>query len=432
MKRRVLLLLAAVLALLMTACDMLSYLPFGSTVETVNPYSKVIPDELSYSEGYTPIESTYSYQALTSESERVLYQRLMEILYDISSEKDETSGRYPMPEIELKGYPMREAQMRTALKAVTDDHPEIFWTTGTIGFYADDSMTVVQLYSSYSPDEVKVCLDAVRAEANAFYATVPDGLSEYERELMVHDYLIDHVEYDKNVDLEVTSNNDPDIYTVYGALVNRVAVCEGYARSFQMLMNGLGVECVGVMGKSQNQMHIWNAVKLGSGWYNVDATWDDQEQTYAHYLYFNIDDDLLYQDHELSPMVSDMSDAAINGDEGEFSAEVMNLFAPACTDSTMGYYYRELPHLADYGGEEIKSGLLYTAQAQEPYFVFYVDEVLDYNEAISLLFADYPQYFFDYANAVNNYLYDYSIDTSNMSYFIREPNRIVAVELYYY
>ena len=43
-----------------------------------------------------------------------------------------------------------------------------------------------------------------------------------------------------------------------------------------------------------------------------------------------------------------------------------------------------------------------------------------------------PQYFFGYLNAVNNTLPDYSIDSSNASYYTHEKSRIVAVELHYY
>ena len=211
-----------------------------------------------------------------------------------------------------------------------------------------------------------------------------------------------------------------------------MTVCEGYARSFQMLMNGLGIDCVGVMGESSDQMHIWNSVKLGDNWYNVDATWNDREEPYARYLYFNINDDELYSDHTLSPMFDELSDSEINGEEGKYSASVMNLFVPECHDRQMGYYYRESPHLNDFEGADVKVGLLTSAQKQEDYFVFYIEESLDYHEAVSQLFTEYPQYFFGYLNAVNNTLPDYSIDSSNASYYTHEKSRIVAVELHYY
>ena len=435
MKKYMFAALCVILAVLLSSCALLDYLPTAKVIrpeDSANPYLQVVPDEVSYSVGYDPVQSTYSYEALPLEGEKQLYEKLLDNCYDISPDKSEDIDRYPTPQIKLDGYSLSEAEVRTAAKALTDDHPEIFWLTGTIGYYGNVETTIVQLYSSYSPEEVDHRVNAVRAAANDFYETVPDGLSDYEREKMVHDYLLDHLEYDKNVDTIDFDNNDPDIYTVYGALVNGLTVCEGYARSFQMLLNGLGVDCVGVIGESTGQLHIWNCVRLGDNWYNVDATWNDREESYARYICFNVTDDYLADDHTLSPMYDALSDDEINGLEGDFSASVMNLFVPACTDGQMGYYYLESPHLADFQGEDVKVGLLTSAERQDEYFVFYIDESLDYRSTVTQLFTDYPQYFFGYLNAVNNTLPDYSIDSSNASYYMHEKSRIVAVALHYY
>ena len=427
-----------ILLILLTGClcscslsDILPTVQFPQrTTETVTPYKEVKPDNLTYSEGYQPVTSTYSYDALPKEGEKLLYNKILENCYDISP--DPTEGRYPMPRIELNGYSLSEAEVRTTSKALTDDHPEIFWLTGTIGYYSDESMTAIQTYSNFSPEEVGTRVSAMRSAANAFYTSVPDGLSAFEREVMVHDFLIDHVEYDKNVDTINLDNNNPDTYTAYGALVNKVSVCEGYVRAFQMLLNGLGVECVGVIGESQNQMHIWNAVKLDGSWYYVDPTWDDQEQTYARHLYCNVNEEYLLEDHTISPLFTSLDADEINGITGEYSASVMNIYIPECTDDSMGYYKQKTPHLRDYDAADVKSGMLTAAQRQEEYFVFYVEDGLDFQTVITDLFVDYPQHFFTYINAVNNSLSDYSVDESNIGYFTHERSRIIAVELHYY
>lgn len=434
MKKRLTILLLILLTGCLCSCSLSDILPTVQfpqrTTETVTPYKEVKPDNLTYSEGYEPVTSTYSYDALPKEGEKLLYNKILDNCYDISP--DPTEDRYPMPRIELNGYSLSEAEVRTTSKALTDDHPEIFWLTGTIGFYTDESMTVIQTYSNFSPEEVGTRVSAMRSAANAFYTSVPDGLSAFEREVMVHDFLIDHVEYDKNVDTINLDNNNPDTYTAYGALVNKVSVCEGYVRAFQMLLNGLGVECVGVIGESQNQMHIWNAVKLDGSWYYVDPTWDDQEQTYARHLYCNVNKDYLLEDHTISPLFTSLDADEINGITGEYSASVMNIYIPECTDDSMGYYKQKTPHLRDYDAADVKSGMLTAAQQQEEYFVFYVEEGLDFQTVITDLFVDYPQHFFTYINAVNNSLSDYSVDESNIGYFTHERSRIVAVELHYY
>ncbi len=434
MKKRWMIILLILLTGCLCSCSLSDILPTiqfpQRTTETVTPYKEVKPDNLTYSEGYEPVTSTYSYDALPKEGEKLLYNRILENCYDISP--NPTEDRYPMPRIELNGYSLSEAEVRTTSKALTDDHPEIFWLTGTIGFYADESMTAIQTYSNFSPEEVGTRVSTMRSAANAFYTSVPDGLSAFEREVMVHDFLIDHVEYDKNVDTINLDNNNPDTYTAYGALVNRVSVCEGYVRAFQMLLNGLGVECVGVIGESQNQMHIWNAVNLDGSWYYVDPTWDDQEETYARHLYCNVNEDYLIEDHTISPLFTTLEEDEINGVTGEYSASVMNIYIPECTDDIMGYYKQKTPHLRDYDAADVKSGMLTAAQQQEEYFVFYVEDDLDFQTVITDLFVEYPQHFFTYINAVNNSLSDYSVDESNIAYFTHERGRIVAVELHYY
>ena len=100
-----------------------------------------------------------------------------------------------------------------------------------------------------------------------------EGKSDYQKILIIHDYLVDNVTYDETV----SKNN---IYNMYGALVNKEAVCEGYAKAFQYLMQQIGIESVIIIGSATDsdeniQNHAWNYVKLNNTWYAVDVTWDD-------------------------------------------------------------------------------------------------------------------------------------------------------------
>lgn len=97
------------------------------------------------------------------------------------------------------------------------------------------------------------------------------GYSDYEKIRMVHDWLIEEVEYDSTAE---------EPYSISGALTEGKAVCEGYARSFKYLMDGLGVPCVLISGtgtnsKGETESHAWNYVLLDGEWYAIDVTWDD-------------------------------------------------------------------------------------------------------------------------------------------------------------
>ena len=99
------------------------------------------------------------------------------------------------------------------------------------------------------------------------------GKSDYDKIKIIHDYLIDSIEYEN----DLTQNN---VYDIYGALVQKRCVCEGYAKAFQYLMNEMGIENTIVIGigtnsKNETENHAWNYVKLDGEWYAVDVTWDD-------------------------------------------------------------------------------------------------------------------------------------------------------------
>lgn len=438
MKKLITAVLVAFILAAMCSCSIMDILPEGLiTRKVIEPQAKkeyltVEPDALSYTKGYEPISPKHSYEALPKESEQTLYEGLMSVYYDISDEMNKEAGLYPMPQVRVDAA-LTEAEVRTVIKAIYDDNPELFWTSGTVGYYSSGEETVVQLYSKYSPKEIDDKLAVLHKAANSFYATVPDGLSEYERELLVHDFIVDLVDYDKDVDPVNTDRNDPDIYTVYGALVNKLAVCEGYARAFQLLLNGIGVDCVSISGYAgESELHMWNAVGFNDKWYAVDVTWDDSDAFVYKYAFFNLTTEQMAYDHEPSPMFTELTEDEINGLEGDINCDVMNMFVPECSDNSMGYYYRTAPRFTDYNGDGIESTLLTAALARDETYIFYVDDKFDFEEVTSNLFINYPQYFFDYIKNVNNNISNYSIDSSHIGYFPYKNLRIIAVELKYY
>ena len=95
----------------------------------------------------------------------------------------------------------------------------------------------------------------------------------YDNIKLVHDYLVESIEYDQTV-------SQTNIYDIYGALVKKESVCEGYAKSFKYLMDSVEIPCVIVAGEGTNsegstENHAWNYVELDGKWYAIDCTWDD-------------------------------------------------------------------------------------------------------------------------------------------------------------
>ncbi len=98
---------------------------------------------------------------------------------------------------------------------------------------------------------------------------------DYENIKIIHDYLVENIEYNQNYESAGANS-----YSIYGALIQKEAVCEGYAKSFKYLVNAAGIECELVQGTATNsegvtEKHQWNSVYLDGNWYYVDVTWDD-------------------------------------------------------------------------------------------------------------------------------------------------------------
>ena len=117
---------------------------------------------------------------------------------------------------------------------------------------------------------------------------------------IVHDYLVDTIEYDGDA--------GSNIYNIYGALVSRKSVCEGYARTFKYILDDLGIPCIIVCGVGTNtngetEKHAWNYVYLNNNWYAVDVTWDDPIITGGKmndtikYAYFLKGSEEFFKDH---------------------------------------------------------------------------------------------------------------------------------------
>ena len=96
--------------------------------------------------------------------------------------------------------------------------------------------------------------------------------NNYDKMKYIHDWIVENVKYD-TVNSKNTSN-------IYGCLVNRTVICEGYARTFKYLMDELDIPCVLVSGiavddDGKSERHAWNYVYIKNNWYAIDTTWDD-------------------------------------------------------------------------------------------------------------------------------------------------------------
>ena len=104
--------------------------------------------------------------------------------------------------------------------------------------------------------------------------------TDYQKVKAIYDYICSNVTYDHD------NLNDKSYslkYTAYAALINKTAVCQGYASLFYRLALDAGVDTRVISGEAGGP-HAWNIVKLNGKYYNLDSTWDAGRSTYAYFL----------------------------------------------------------------------------------------------------------------------------------------------------
>lgn len=155
-----------------------------------------------------------------------------------------------------------------------DEYIDAFWAP-TMRYFVDAEGKIDSYEPMYlcSRDEIAMYRTQLDAAISQGLTWISEDMSDEERALALHDYLIsicsyDHEGYDSG-ELTVPSQ------CAWGALVDGLAVCSGYARAYQLLCRAAGIECVYVVSKDMN--HAWSAVKIEGAWYHVDTCWDDIE-----------------------------------------------------------------------------------------------------------------------------------------------------------
>ncbi|MCR5716241.1 MAG: hypothetical protein K6G23_05300 [Lachnospiraceae bacterium] len=129
-----------------------------------------------------------------------------------------------------------------------------------------------------------------------------EAMTDVEKLQTVHDWIINNTSYD--YDNYLAGSIPWASYGVEGVMLNHTAVCQGYAETFELFCDVLGIECEMVTGRANGGGHAWNRVNLDGTWYEVDVTWDDPiywyngvRQEVLRYTYFLISKEQMAQDH---------------------------------------------------------------------------------------------------------------------------------------
>lgn len=155
-------------------------------------------------------------------------------------------------------------------------NPQYYFFDG--GYLHTPSALYPEFYDSFANGLArKGQTEEMQYQINLMKAQVEKGATDLEKARIAHDIIIQKVMYDTyyNTSYPHTLYHQ----SAYSVFCDSYTVCAGYTKAFELLLNAVGIDTIGVTSynKVQDAGHAWNAVCLNDSWYYVDCTWDDTD-----------------------------------------------------------------------------------------------------------------------------------------------------------
>ncbi len=198
-----------------------------------------------------------------------------------------------------------KSDVTVVLAAIYNDRPEYYYLPQDYNVKSIKlgpiEYTILKL--NYTVDtkkeREKMNLELNQMVEQITYEVLHDKMTDYEKELALHDALVKRVNYYTFKDIKEIPISK---HTAYEALIKGSAVCDGIAKAYQLLLEKAGIESIMVTGKIGEVAHAWNIVKIDDEYYHVDPTSDTIEienKKQVMHRYFNLSDKELKKTHAL-------------------------------------------------------------------------------------------------------------------------------------
>ena len=225
---------------------------------------------------------------------------------------------------------------------VVTECPDIYFAP-TRGLETFGSEVCLYVSYIYNEDEIAQLDKELEAEADRILKKF-DGYSNIRKVYEIHDYIANKCTYDDamadapmpksslsytNFEAYLEDNTKVlrenrdyfNSHNAYGALIGGQAVCEGYSKAFMYLLNKAGIDA----GIICSDNHAWSYVNIDGQYYQVDLTWDDD------------DDFLTSTPYKLFATTTEVMDKKHDTD---IIADTNPEYIPDCSDSKFDNFLR--------------------------------------------------------------------------------------------
>lgn len=242
----------------------------------------------------------------------------------------------------------RGVDLMKVVQAALGDNPSVVYFNKTqIKTVSSMFSKQIQLTGCPSKSQIVKMNSDLDAKTTSIVSYVhQSNRDEYTQLIKIYEYLQKNVQYDRQelLDSSKGKSKQPNSHNAYGALINGLAVCDGFTSAFTLLSQKLGFECMLVAGRSTHRSagsvnHAWNLIKVQNRCYHMDATWDTNqfnEFGELSYDYFALDDEEISSDHDwdinTTPACSynDLSFFLKNGLFANNLSQISDIFRISC------------------------------------------------------------------------------------------------------
>jgi len=226
---------------------------------------------------------------------------------DVSAMDFDGTSYYCIGNLDYATLGISNDKLSLIFNYVLYDHPLLFNCDRTI-IYDGINIYLIAEEEFVSGTTRQTYRTNIENAIKAFEASTKDAATNFEIVQIVHDEVVQTLEYGYEED-GVTPLDNGYVHSPAGYVhTDKLAVCDGYTCMIQAVLSYLDIENYFVPGtaadSTNGEKHAWNLVALGNGnYYFVDATWYDTAAEDAEEDYFCFGYNTYATTHDTSAIV---------------------------------------------------------------------------------------------------------------------------------
>ncbi|RKD25968.1 hypothetical protein BEP19_03320 [Ammoniphilus oxalaticus] len=171
------------------------------------------------------------------------------------------------------------------IQAILDTDPNLFYIKNWITYSNRD----IEFNFRYTEETISKKNELLDKRTDAILKNIiQPHYSDYDKVKAIYNYVVLNTSYDYEGYITRMISNDS--YTTFGTIMYGIAVCDGYTRTINYLLEKVGIESIYIVGiTNSGGLHSWNMVELDGSFYHLDVTFADtssDKDDFVNYNYF--------------------------------------------------------------------------------------------------------------------------------------------------